>query len=65
VPHDLRRTTAVAMLRATHDLRDVQAILGHKNLTSTMWYLDHELRPVKRSTLELIKRPDWRKENIA
>jgi site-specific recombinase XerC len=63
--HDFRRTTAVAMLRATADVRDVQAVLGHKNLTSTIWYLDHDLRPIKRHTLELIKRPEWRKENIA
>ena len=24
---------------------------------STLWYLDHDLRPVKRATLEIIKRP--------
>jgi integrase len=64
-PHDLRRTTACAMYDQTHDLRDVQALLGHRNLASTIWYLDHRLRQVKRSNLELIKRPAWRKENIA
>jgi integrase len=56
-PHDLRRTTAVAMLEHTHDVRDVQAILGHRSLQSTIWYLDHDLRPVSRQTLEAIKRP--------
>lgn len=56
VPHDLRRTTAVGMLRLTHDVRDVQAILGHRSLQSTIWYLDHDLRPVPRHNLELIKR---------
>jgi len=55
-PHDLRRTTAVGMLRLTHDVRDVQAILGHRSLQSTIWYLDHDLRPVPRHNLELIKR---------
>jgi len=55
--HDHRRTTAVAMLRHTHDVREVQALLGHKNLQSTFWYLDHDLRPIRRDTLELIKRP--------
>jgi len=55
VPHDLRRTAAVGMLEATGDIRDVQALLGHRNLNSTLWYLDHDLRPVSRSTLELIK----------
>jgi len=57
VPHDLRRTTAVAMLRHTHDVRDVQAILGHRSLQSTIWYLDHDLQPVQRVNLEAIKRP--------
>jgi integrase len=57
IPHDLRRTSAVAMLEATGDLRDVQAFLGHLSLHSTVIYLDHDLRPVKRHNLELIKRP--------
>ncbi len=57
VPHDLRRTTAVAMLRHTRDVRDVQAILGHRSLQSTIWYLDHDLQPVTRLNLETIKRP--------
>ncbi len=56
-PHDLRRTTAVAMLRHTRDVRDVQAILGHRSLQSTIWYLDHDLQPVTRLNLETIKRP--------
>lgn len=55
VPHDLRRTTAVGMLRATGDVREVQALLGHRNLQSTLWYLDHDLTRVSRATLELIK----------
>lgn len=55
-PHDLRRTTAVAMLEATGDIRDAQALLGHRSLQSTVWYLDHDLRKVSRQTLELIKR---------
>jgi integrase len=61
-PHDMRRASAVSMLEQTHDVRDVQALLGHRNLTSTLWYLDHDLRPVKRATLELIKTAAWRKE---
>lgn len=66
VPHDLRRTAAVAIYQHTGDLRDAQALLGHKTLASTLWYLDHDLRPIKRSTLELIKRPFLvRKENVA
>jgi integrase len=64
-PHDFRRTTAVKLYEATGDARDVQALLGHRTLASTIWYLDHDLRPVSRETLELIKRPNWRKEHIA
>jgi len=65
IPHDLRRTTAVAMLELTGDVRDVQTLLGHRNLQSTLWYLDHDLRPVKRSSLELIKTHAWRQEHTA
>jgi integrase len=57
IPHDLRRTAAVGMLDATHDVRAVQSLLGHHSLQSTIWYLDHDLRPISRSTLEQIKRP--------
>lgn len=64
-PHDFRRTTAVAIYRHTGDVRDAQALLGHKAMSSTFWYLDHNVRPVKRHTLELIKRTDWRKEHTA
>ena len=64
-PHDMRRAAAVAMLNHTQDLREVQALLGHRNLQSTFWYLDHDARPIKRSMLEIIKRPEWRKENVA
>ncbi len=56
-PHDLRRTTAVKVLQFTGDLRKVQALLGHHRLSSTFWYLDHNMTPVDRSTLETIKRP--------
>jgi integrase len=65
-PHDFRRTTAVRLYQHTHDARDVQALLGHRSLASTIWYLDHDLRPVSRSLLELIKRPHTAEsENVA
>jgi integrase len=64
-PHDFRRTTAVHLYEQTHDARDVQALLGHRSLGSTIWYLDHDLRPVNRNTLELIKLPTKRKEKVA
>ena len=66
-PHDLRRTTAVAMYQQTRDLRDVQALLGHRSLQSTVWYLDHDLVPLQRATLEVIKggKPQPTKEKTA
>lgn len=56
--HDFRRTTAVAMYKATGDLRDVQALLGHRDLAATLWYIDHDLRPISRNVLEAIKAPN-------
>jgi len=38
-PHDLRRTTATNLYRATHDLRAVQQYLGHENMASTVSYI--------------------------
>jgi integrase len=55
--HDLRRTTATRVYDATRDIRLVQALLGHGDLGSTIWYLDHHLTPVPLSTLELAKLP--------
>lgn len=55
VPHDLRRTTARRVYQQTHDLRIVQAVLGHVDLNSTVWYLQDELTEVAVSTLELAK----------
>ena len=57
IPHDLRRTTAVALYRRTRDIRKVQALLGHHQLQSTFWYLDHELEPVDLADLEATKQP--------
>jgi len=54
-PHDLRRTTAVNVYRLTRDLRTVQALLGHGDLNSTLWYLDHHMTDVQVETLELAK----------
>ncbi len=57
VPHDLRRTAAVQLYRHTKNIRTVQSMLGHRNLQSTFWYLDHDLEPIDRADLEAIKRP--------
>lgn len=55
--HDLRRTTAVTLYKRTRDIRKVQALLGHHQLQSTFWYLDHDLEEVDLADLEAIKRP--------
>jgi len=38
-PHDLRRTAASIVQAATHDIRAVQALLGHQSLTSSLAYI--------------------------
>lgn len=64
-PHDLRRTTAVRVYNQTHDLRIVQAVLGHKRLDSTLHYLDHRNTPVTPSVLEQARlRPPTKRETI-
>lgn len=55
-PHDLRRTTAgIVYENSGHNLRLVQAVLGHKHLSSTLHYLDHRNTPVPLAALELAK----------
>jgi integrase len=53
------------MYQQTGDIRTVQALLGHRSMASTIWYLDHDLMPVPRATLELIKRPPGPERRIA
>lgn len=53
--HDLRRTTAVKLYELTKDIRKVQALLGHRTLATTLYYLDHRNTPVAASSLELAK----------
>ncbi len=53
--HDLRRTTAVRAYELTRDLRMVQALLGHKELAHTLYYLDHNSTPVSLDTIEAVR----------
>ena len=53
--HDLRRTTAVRVYDATKDIRAVQALLGHGDMGSTIWYLDHHMTQLSAETLEAAK----------
>ena len=56
-PHDLRRTTAVALYKETKNIMAVKALLGHKDLKTTFWYLDHDMEEVDLSILERLKKP--------
>lgn len=51
-PHDFRRTTAERIYDVTHDLRKAQAVLGHSQLSTTLWYLQRKLRPIDLALLE-------------
>ncbi|MGA6985763.1 MAG: tyrosine-type recombinase/integrase [Terriglobales bacterium] len=42
--HDLRRTVAEDIWEATHDLRPVQAQLGHRSISTTAKYLANRLQ---------------------
>jgi len=53
--HDLRRTTAVKAYNLLHDLRLVQSILGHKDLSHTLYYLDHNTSQVSFADIEAIR----------
>jgi integrase len=53
--HDLRRTTAVRAYEITRDLRVVQALLGHKELAHTLYYLDHNATPVTPEVIETVR----------
>jgi integrase len=53
--HDLRRTTAVHAYDLTHDLRLVQALLGHKELSHTLYYLDHNSTTITTQDIESIR----------
>lgn len=61
-PHDLRRTTAVSAFDACGDLRVIQALLGHRHLSTTLHYLDHDTAHVEANLLEAAKL-NARKEN--
>jgi integrase len=56
--HDLRRTLAEDVWNATHDLRAVQAQLGHRSPTTTARYLAdritlQDLKPIMRKVEQL------------
>jgi integrase len=54
-PHDLRRTLAVRAYESTKDLRAVQQMLGHKNLTTTCLYLENRDHVKLRSLMNTLR----------
>ena len=56
-PHDLRRTAAVSLYELTKDIRVVQQLLGHGNMTTTGWYLQHADAEKIRPLVEAMWRP--------
>ncbi len=56
-PHDLRRTVAVTLYELTKDIRVVQQLLGHSQLSSTAGYLAHRDTEKLRPLLEQLRFP--------
>lgn len=54
-PHDMRRTVATKVWRATKDIRLVQQILGHKSLAATARYIVDRSADDVRTLLEHMK----------
>jgi integrase/recombinase XerD len=64
--HDLRRTVAHRLYDETHDLRVVQRLLGHADMSTTLKYLRHHdpenlgnLQPLL-NKLRVTPVPDWK-----
>jgi integrase len=54
-PHDLRRTLARALYTETHDLLQVQRVLGHRTLSSTLHYLTDATKPLELPALTRVR----------
>ena len=54
--HDFRRSTSDRAYSLTGDLRIVQTLLSHRNLSSTVAYMQNRLEPVTSELLETLKR---------
>lgn len=56
-PHDMRRTLARAYYAETGDLRQVQRLLGHSHLWSTIWYMGQgTMTPLNTAALDAARR---------
>jgi integrase/recombinase XerC len=63
--HDLRRSAARRLYERTRDVRKVQRLMSHKNLSTTMWYLGDAGVEIDASDLEPAPNPTRRKEKRA
>jgi integrase/recombinase XerD len=55
-PHQLRHTYAVHSLRAGMDIRQLQALLGHRRLASTLRYLTPDIARCDAAVIDLLER---------
>ena len=55
-PHDMRRALARRMFAATRDLRQVQKLLAHKNVRSTLHYLEGEVTQIDNAALDAARK---------
>ncbi len=62
IPHDIRRTAAVAGYELTKDIRFVWQLLRHRNLSTTARYLEHVNPSQLRSLLAELWKP--KKETV-
>jgi integrase len=63
--HDIRRTTARDLYKATGDIRKVQRFLSHSNPRTTLWYLGNLAIELDKSEIETAINQDDRRREIA
>lgn len=59
--HDLRRTAARTLYKATHDIRKVQRLLSHASPYNTLWYLGNAAIDIEPEEIEMVHKAPERK----